>query len=236
MKRTLLEIAVSGSALAAGALVLTGLRADSPESLLSLLAVVVAVAFWARPAVAIACAVAGAVAVDVYFLPPYGFMLPSLDGYMTLLAFLLAAGVSAWAAAVQRAQTRQRDSLIAQLRQSESVLERRVVERTEALSAAQERLRLAARAANDALWDCDIVSGTVWWGDAFASLFGHTAAAPTFDEWIGLLHPDDRDRIMSDVMRVLQGDGDTWRAEYRFRRGDGTSAWVPAAQEGVTAP
>ena len=226
MKRLLLEVTVAAAALAGGALALLRLHADAPASLLSIMALVVGVAFWARPAIAIGLAVAGAAVVDVYFLPPYGFMLPGLDGYLTLLAFLLAAGTSAWTASTQRAETRQREALIAQLRESESVLERRVRERTEALSAAEERLRLAARAANDALWDCDLIHGVVWWGDAFASLFGHATTAPTFEQWSALLHPDDHDRIMADVMRVLHGHDEVWRAEYRFRRGDGSYAWV----------
>jgi PAS domain S-box-containing protein len=226
VKRALLEIAVAAASLAAGTWALIALRADAPESLLAILALVVALAFWARPAVALTTALAAAVLVDVYFLPPYGFMLPALDGYLTMVAFALAAGLSTRAATVQRSQTRQRDALIAQLRQSESALERRVVERTEALSAAEERLRLAARAANDALWDCDIEKGVVWWGDAFRTDFGHTSTHPTFDEWIACVHPEDRDRIMNDVMRLLDSAADTWRAEYRFRRGDGSHAWV----------
>jgi PAS domain S-box-containing protein len=224
--RALAQLGVAAGSLTAATFGLNGLRADPAAALLAILALVVAIAFWARPAVAYATALVAAFVTDVYFLPPYGFMPPSLDGYLTMLAFALAAGVSSRAAAVQRAQTRERDALIAQLRQSESALERRVVERTEALSAAEERLRLAARAANDALWDCDIERGVVWWGEAFRTEFKHTSTYPTFEEWIGCVHPDDRDRIMNDVMRLLDSGGELWRAEYRFRRGDDTYAWV----------
>jgi PAS domain S-box-containing protein len=49
---------------------------------------------------------------------------------------------------------------------------------------------------------------------------------PTSDWWIEHIHPDDRDRIDTSIHAVIDGAGDHWAAEYRFRRADGTFADV----------
>jgi len=121
----------------------------------------------------------------------------------------------------------EREGYITKLRDSEATLEHRVLERTEALRAAEERLRLAGRATNDVLWDWDIHTDTIWWNDAFRSLFGHGAAHPTFSFRMSLVHPDDADRVSAGLRQFLDhGGGDVWRAEYRLRRANGHYAWV----------
>jgi PAS domain S-box-containing protein len=121
----------------------------------------------------------------------------------------------------------EREGYIAQLRESEATLERRVLERTEALRKTEERLRLAGRATNDALWDWEIETGTLWWNDAWEMLFGHRTPDPTFALWMSLIHPDDSERVASGLRQFLDSDGsDVWRAEYRLRRGNGADAWV----------
>ena len=121
----------------------------------------------------------------------------------------------------------EREGYIARLRESEATLERRVLERTDALRKAEERLRLAARAANDALWDWDIQTDTLWWNEAWATLFGYHMPDPTFAFWMSLIHPDDAERVSGALRQFLDSDAsDVWRAEYRLRRAHGTYAWV----------
>ncbi|HWK08966.1 MAG TPA: ATP-binding protein [Vicinamibacterales bacterium] len=121
----------------------------------------------------------------------------------------------------------EREGYIARLRENEETLERRVLERTEALRKAEERLRLAARAANDALWDWEIQTDTLWWNEAWETLFGYRSAAPTFAFWMSLVHPDDAERVAGALRQFLDSHGsEVWRAEYRLRRADGSYAWV----------
>lgn len=89
----------------------------------------------------------------------------------------------------------------------------------EALSLAEERLRLAANATQDAIWDWNLVTGEVGWGNAALDLFGH--AEPSATWWEEQVHPEDRDRVLSGIDAVIGGNGVRWSDEYRFRRADG---------------
>ncbi len=92
----------------------------------------------------------------------------------------------------------------------------------------EERLRLLARATHDAVWDWDVVRDVVWRGEGYEVLFGYGAAdlEPEQGSWARRVHPEDRDRVVAGLRRVLDARGQFWADEYRFRRGDGTWAHV----------
>jgi PAS domain S-box-containing protein len=104
--------------------------------------------------------------------------------------------------------------------------ERRSAEAT--LRETEQRYRLVAKATNDAIWDWDLASNRIGWNEAVAVLFGYAdeEIEPTGDWWIEHIHPDDRDRIDTSIHAVIDGAGDHWAAEYRFRCADGTFADV----------
>ncbi len=91
-----------------------------------------------------------------------------------------------------------------------------------------ERLRLAGRATNDAVWDWDLRANHVTWNAALERSYGHVPAdvAPTGEWWIGRIHPDDRARIDASIHAVIDGGDTAWTDEYRFARGDGSYADV----------
>ncbi len=91
-----------------------------------------------------------------------------------------------------------------------------------------ERLRLAGRATNDAIWDWDLRRDHVLWNDALTAAYGHRLADvdPTGDWWFGHIHADDRDRIDHSIHAVIDGGGSDWSDEYRFMRADGSFADV----------
>lgn len=90
----------------------------------------------------------------------------------------------------------------------------------------EERLRLAVRATNDAIWDWDLVRDHVQWNDALETAYGYSLATvePAGAWWIEHIHPDDRARIYSSIHDVIDGTGNDWTDEYRFRRADGRYA------------
>ncbi len=92
----------------------------------------------------------------------------------------------------------------------------------------EERLQLVTQASTDAIWDYNLVDGTVWWNTAYIELFGRTADANTADWWVSRIHPDDRQRISQSLRAFAAGEGDSerWTAEYRFQRADGDFAYV----------
>lgn len=105
-----------------------------------------------------------------------------------------------------------------------------VVEKLETrrgLEESEERFRILAEATSDVIWDWDLVTDELWWSDDLHRAFGvEPSAVPTGGAWVDRIHPDDRDRITSEVARVVQGTARAWVGEYRFHRSDGRVGYV----------
>ncbi|RVT93040.1 PAS domain-containing protein [Sphingomonas crocodyli] len=97
-----------------------------------------------------------------------------------------------------------------------------------ALREVEQRLRLAGRATNDAVWDWDFRTNHVTWNIALEHAYGHRLAQvePTGEWWLEHIHPDDRVRVHDSIHHVIDGDGTDWSDEYRFARADGSYADV----------
>ena len=98
----------------------------------------------------------------------------------------------------------------------------------QALRDSQERLQLVARATNDAVWDWDLVTDDLWWGEGFLTMFGYTSEEiePGVASWYTRLHPDDRERVMTGIRAAIDGGETSWSDEYRFLRRDGAYAEI----------
>lgn len=92
----------------------------------------------------------------------------------------------------------------------------------------EQRLRLAGRATNDAVWDWDLRTNHVTWNEALHRAYGHDLndVEPTGQWWLDHIHPDERGRIDTSIHVVIDGAGTDWSDEYRFRRNDGSYADV----------
>jgi len=97
-----------------------------------------------------------------------------------------------------------------------------------ALRETGERLRLAGRATNDAVWDWDLRADLVTWNEALTHAYGHAPekVAPTGEWWLAQIHPDDATRIHDSIFQVIGSQDTDWSDEYRFRRADGSYADV----------
>ena len=94
-----------------------------------------------------------------------------------------------------------------------------------AVRESEERLRLAISATNDAIWDCNLLDGTVSWNDNYATSFGRPSdTSNSWQWWIDHIHPDDRNRVASSLKDTIQSAEQFWTAEYRFLRADGVWA------------
>jgi PAS domain S-box-containing protein len=97
----------------------------------------------------------------------------------------------------------------------------------ERLRRSEEKLRLAARAANDVIWDWDATTNEAQWSEALRTVFGWdpdiAKRAPEGPNcwWTARVHPDDRRRVVSNYDEALASPAtDHWECEYRFRRSD----------------
>ena len=96
----------------------------------------------------------------------------------------------------------------------------------EALRKSEERLRLAIKATNDAVWDLDLKAATVSWNDTYSTLYGRPETADSWQFWIDRIHPEDRARTVDGFQAALNRGASSWSGEYRFRRADGRWAYI----------
>ena len=93
----------------------------------------------------------------------------------------------------------------------------------EALRQSEERYRLVSQATNEVIWDHDFSTDRQLWSGAVEEIFGYSPQDVGGDMgwWEERIHPEDRERVLSSTDAALKGTGETWSAEYRFRRADG---------------
>jgi two-component system cell cycle sensor histidine kinase/response regulator CckA len=87
----------------------------------------------------------------------------------------------------------------------------------------EERFRLAAEAAQDAVWDWDLLTDRITWDEPAEGTFGYRYATPgaTAAWWYERLHADDRERAVSGIHAAIARGATEWTEEYRFRAADG---------------
>jgi len=111
-------------------------------------------------------------------------------------------------------------ALLVQLRR------RRLAERS--LRDSEERMSLAAEAANLSMWVWDVVRDEVWMTDKGHALFGFAPGTRlNHAALIARVHPEDRAARDSAMKRALETKGE-YTLEYRVLLPDGTLRWIGA--------
>ncbi len=97
-----------------------------------------------------------------------------------------------------------------------------------ALRASEARFALAARGANDGLWDWDLRTDEIYYSPRWQTMLGYDAgeigASP--DDWFRLSHPDDVDRVRGAIAAHRAGQTPHFECEQRMLHKDGTYRWV----------
>jgi diguanylate cyclase (GGDEF)-like protein/PAS domain S-box-containing protein len=98
----------------------------------------------------------------------------------------------------------------------------------EALRESEERYALAARGANDGLWDWDLTSGSMYFSPRWKSMLGweEQEISDSPDEWFSRIHPDDVERVRLDITTHLEEQTTHYEDEYRILHKDGNYLWV----------
>jgi PAS domain S-box-containing protein len=96
------------------------------------------------------------------------------------------------------------------------------------LRQSNQRYEYVIQATSDAIWDYDLKSGDLHWGDGFKTLFGFEFNNPkeNYTQWEKSIHPDDYERAANAVNVVLGSGESIWSQEYRFKRANGEYAFV----------
>jgi diguanylate cyclase (GGDEF)-like protein/PAS domain S-box-containing protein len=98
----------------------------------------------------------------------------------------------------------------------------------DALRDSAERYSLAARVANDGLWDWDLVTDKIYYSPRWKLMLGweeHEISTDP-DEWFRRIHPDDVDRVRADITSHLEEQTPIFENEYRVLHRDGNYLWM----------
>lgn len=97
-----------------------------------------------------------------------------------------------------------------------------------ALRESEERYSLAARGANDGLWDWNLNTGEVYYSPRWLGMLGleESETPDTVDLWLNRIHDEDRLRVEMELTQHLSGDTEHFEAELRMAHTDGGFRWM----------
>ncbi|HEV8630593.1 MAG TPA: EAL domain-containing protein [Thermoanaerobaculia bacterium] len=106
------------------------------------------------------------------------------------------------------------------------IVERRRAE--EALRRSEERYALAARGANDGLWDWDLERDEIYFSARWAAMLGYDEREIANDpqEWFSRVHPGDRSRLQREITEHVEGRSPHFQCEYRLRHRNSSFRWM----------
>ncbi len=96
------------------------------------------------------------------------------------------------------------------------------------LHQSEQRLQYAFEASNDALWDWDLKTNTVFFSPRWKQMLGNDVdeIGIDLDELEKRVHPDELEKVKEKIQNNLKGKADLYISEHRMKRKDGTYMWV----------
>lgn len=97
-----------------------------------------------------------------------------------------------------------------------------------ALKISNERYEYVNKTTRDAIFDWDIKTGAVKWGDGFFRLFGFDGRDnQTIEKWLSNVHAADKDKISKSFNdAIADSAAGNWKGSCRFRMANGSYAYV----------
>ncbi|HET6673892.1 MAG TPA: GAF domain-containing protein, partial [Nitrospiraceae bacterium] len=107
-------------------------------------------------------------------------------------------------------------------------LEEVIQENEAGLVRSEQQLQDATEAAQCGTWDWDIATGRLDWLGAHERLAGLEPGSfsGTFEDFLNLLHPDDRPRVRHDLQAAIERRDTRYADEYRYLLPDGGIRWM----------
>lgn len=98
----------------------------------------------------------------------------------------------------------------------------------EALHESEERYALAVRAANDGLWDWNLLTNKMYFSPRWKTMLGweEPEINDNPDEWFSRIHPDDVERVRADITAHLEEQTGHYEGEYRVLHREGNYLWM----------
>jgi chemotaxis family two-component system sensor kinase Cph1 len=101
-----------------------------------------------------------------------------------------------------------------------------LLENDRQLAKSEERFRMAIEAANEAIWEWNLETHTTVWSETYAKNYGRPVGVSGMEWWKSHIHPEERESVVASLQAVIDGSGNSWASEYRFRRADGKWAYL----------
>lgn len=116
------------------------------------------------------------------------------------------------------------EEIYSELQSSQSNL----LEINDRLRESEERLELALWAADESLWDWNLETGYLYFGDLEVDKLGYRGDKidPHISSWIKRVHPDDISAVESIFSHIYRGMTDYYKAEYRLLSKSGEWVWI----------
>jgi diguanylate cyclase (GGDEF)-like protein/PAS domain S-box-containing protein len=96
------------------------------------------------------------------------------------------------------------------------------------LRESEERYALAARGANDGLWDWNLTTGEIYFSPRWSHMLGYAESEPwsSNEQWFNQIHVEDRDRVRAEIKAHLDGKTPEFVCEYRMSHKNGGFIWT----------
>ena len=98
----------------------------------------------------------------------------------------------------------------------------------EELKESEERYALAARGANDGLWDWNLSTNVIYFSARWKAMLGcqDDEIGNKPEEWFEHIHEADRDRVKEEIAAHQKGATPHFESEHRVRHKDGSFRWM----------
>ena len=103
------------------------------------------------------------------------------------------------------------------------------IERTELtkkLEISEERYALAAKGANDGIWDWNLRTNTVCYSRRWQTMLGLDTISDSPEEWLSRIHPDSRREFEHCLQEHLGSQQSNFKCEYRMLHSNGAYRWM----------
>jgi PAS domain S-box-containing protein len=93
---------------------------------------------------------------------------------------------------------------------------------------ANQRYEYVTKATFDSVWDWDIPTGKVIWGENYYRIFGYKEdpVLSDIENMLVRIHPDEKKKLLQSINQAMLSKVNTWEEEHRFLRSDGSYAIV----------
>lgn len=95
---------------------------------------------------------------------------------------------------------------------------------------AEDEILLTLNATTDGIWKWEFETNELYFSDKYYTMLGYSPGAfpANFENWVDLIHPEDRDRSLSIANEYLKTKPDNYENEFRLRMADGGYKWIKA--------